>query len=62
MDVLLVIGWVIWLLAAAIGIVEVFGYAGLTRMFPEGRRWWHGLAQLAALAFFAAAVLCHPWQ
>lgn len=62
MDALLVIGWFVWVVFAIALVFAIVGFRGLVQMFPEGRRFWHLPAQLASLAFFAAAVLCHPWQ
>lgn len=61
MSTLYPIGWFIALIVSIGLVYEVVGYSGLTRMFPEGKRWWHLPLQLAALAFFAAVVLAHPF-
>lgn len=56
---------ILWFLGTCLSIVMVFqfvGYAGLTLMFPEGRRLWHFPAQLASLAFFALMVLINPFM
>lgn len=62
MEALKIIGWFSWLIVSIMAVFELIGFSGLTRMFPEGRRGWHFPAQLAALAFFAGAVLCNPWR
>lgn len=43
-------------------VFQLIGYAGLTRMFPEGKRIWNFPAQLASLAFFAMMVLLNPFM
>lgn len=61
MEPLKVIGWLAWLLLSAVLVYEFVGVRALVQMFPEGRRPWMLPAQLASLAFFAAAAICHPW-
>ena len=51
----LAFAWSIWL------VFEFVGFAGLTRMFPEGKRAWHLPAQLLTLVFFGAMVLYNPF-
>ncbi len=62
MEALQTIGWFLWLLLAIALLFELVGYRAMTVWFPEGRRAWHLPAQLGSLAFFAAAVLHHPWR
>lgn len=61
MTALLHFGWLICLVVSVFAIDTIFGYAGLSRMFPEGRRWWEMPARLGALAAFAIVVLYHPF-
>ena len=62
MNELLTIGWFLWLIFSISGVFYFIELTGLCNIFPEGRRGWHFPAQLASLAFFAAAVLCNPWS
>lgn len=61
MDALKIIGWFLWLCFAMLVLAEAGQVGAMIRMFPEGRRWWTGPAQVAAMGFFASAVLCHPF-
>jgi hypothetical protein len=61
MHTLLIIGWAVWAYASMHAIYIVIGHAGLTRMFPEGKRWWDSWVELGALTNFAVMVLCNPW-
>lgn len=50
----------LWFIAMVINVVyiyRIFGYAGLTAMFPEGKRWWHWPIQVICLTIFG--ILCH---
>lgn len=49
-------------IGSAVMVFQLIGYAGLTRMFPEGKRIWNFPAQLASLAFFAMMVLLNPFM
>lgn len=62
MEAMKTIGWLLWLLLSVLMVFEFVGYRVMLAYFPEGKRWWHFPAQVAALAFFAAAVLCNPWR
>lgn len=61
MSALLAIGWFIWLYLAIMLVQYVTAALVVTRMLPEGRRWWMMPAFLAALALFAACVRYAPW-
>jgi hypothetical protein len=61
MTALLNIGWFLGFILSIATVFQLIGFAGLTRMFPEGQRAWHLPAQLASLAFFAAMILCNPF-
>lgn len=62
MEALKVIGWAAWLIFATLLVFQFVGFRTMCEFFPEGKRAWHLPAQLVALAFFAAAVLCNPWK
>lgn len=53
--------WFVLMLISIASIFEVVGWRGLTRMFPEGHRWWHILVQYGSLAVFAALVHFNPF-
>lgn len=55
------IGWFLWLLLSIYIVFQFIGMHLMVSYFPEGRRWWQFPAQLASLAFFATAVLYHPF-
>ncbi|NTF18210.1 hypothetical protein G6L37_07305 [Agrobacterium rubi] len=55
------IGWFIGMIASVWLIFHMVGFSGVTRLFPEGRRWWHLPTQLASLAPFAVLILFHPF-
>ena len=61
MSALIAIGWFLWLCLSVVLVFHFVGMSSIVNMFPEGRRRWHLPAQLFTLAFFAAAVLCHPF-
>jgi len=61
MSSLFAIAWFLMLCMSIFAVFHVIGFSGLTRMFPEGKRWWHLPVQLASLAVFAAVVLNHPF-
>lgn len=61
MNALFAIAWFVGLSVSVLLVFEFVGNAGITRMFPEGRRWWHLPVQLASLTLFAAVVLFHPF-
>lgn len=59
---LYVIGWFVGLLISIALVYNWVGMAGLTAMFPEGRRWWHIPVQLLTLILFAFVILHHPFK
>lgn len=61
MDALLAIGWFLWLALSIMLVQDATHALVLTRLFPEGRRWWMLPLFLLALAFFAACVRFAPW-
>lgn len=62
MQALYTIGWFLALVVSILAVFKLVSMAGLTMMFPEGRRWWHLPMQAIALAVFAVVVLCHPFK
>ncbi len=56
---------ILWLLAVFISVGAIYltvGSWALTQMFPEGQRWWHMWARIAALMLFAAIIKANPWD
>lgn len=56
---------ILWFVGTCISVAFIFeyiGFSGLTRMFPEGYRWWHFPVQLLTLGVFATLVLLHPFH
>jgi len=61
MEALKIIGWFVWISVSMCIVFEFIGWSGLTKMFPEGQRWYHPFLQYGSLVFFAWAVLSHPF-
>ena len=55
------IGWFILMLFSIVFMFQFIGYAGLTSMFPEGKRWYHLPLQLGSIAFYTIVVMHHPF-
>jgi len=62
MEALKTLGWAVWIMASYLAVEEFFGYGGIVRMFPEGKRWWMTPAQMLALLSFTMAVVHSPWS
>lgn len=54
--------WFIFLMITIVAIYNTVGAAGITCMFPEGKRWWHPVVQLISLVLFALVILFHPFK
>lgn len=61
MSIFLGILWFVGLLMSYAWVETIFGYMGLTGMFPEGSRWWHIPSGILAMAVFAGYILANPF-
>lgn len=53
--------WIVWMVVAIAVNFRFVGMRFMVAFFPEGWRPWMPFAQYGSLAFFAAAVLWHPF-